>query len=351
MCFRPLTRQREYRENPIESMEIARRLLVTVAIGIAAAWLCRAIWEILFRIVLGPGQYIYGPIPIELVANTLNVESPKVYSSYMSDGIITRVGQIPLYFLIEIIAPPTTITPIVEGLCEGVIYQNYDPFNAVFIEGFDLRPDEKITYPAKVIIRFPAVITAYTSYSPIELERHTSGNVCSLAEDQPRDFLAFSLEQLDSGEQKLRIRFSVQSPVSHHDKPTPTASPFLTSGSSSVFRDEFRINYQDNICIEVDPAALYNDPEFTDNVLGADVEIRSNGRLWPAAFISSDGLLFPRDEVRHTEAERLSFDQNFNYCYRPVPERGHHTLAITIRTHDDHRYEYEWPFETVLGTP
>jgi hypothetical protein len=310
------------------------QLVGIVALLCSIAGICAAGIAIIIRI-LFPGDFIYGPISLGTIAKTLNIEVPTDYSFFVSDGSITRAGNTLLYFNMELIASPATIGTIVGRVCGGVLYANYDPFNAFYLNG------ETTKYPSQVIVR--SWMRGFLSYSPAHLEPMTFGNVC--VHDNNGN-IRISLEQLETQEQVLRVQYSTGCCLKSDIRPTSN-TPFLLRGDVYVFPKGMRIDSRSEVCIDLDPAQLHDNNNFAQLVLNRDVEVTVDNNSWPSAYISQDGIVLPKESPQDNSVG-LEFDQNFNYCYTPLLSKGHHTMVIKVRSQNETLAEYSWIFETVL---
>lgn len=255
---------------------------------------------------------------VERIEEALGVSLPHHAIDLVYEGEWGRLTELTLSFK----APPDVMDQFTKHFCQGVVHQNYNPFDAINVA-------DAISDPFAVELHTPFVPFSYYSYSP-NASPTIFGNRCfgvdievfKIAIDQSNpEIYALEMEYLlGGGVPVLDIKLA--------------NSPFLFRG--------FRLREGQNrlvfnhFCMEIDPLEFINDK---DGFSGKKVNLSLDNQLLTSAFISDTGLLIPFNS-NITGLEEVSTTY-FTYCYDTrYLQDGPHTLAIIM----DDTQTYSWGF-------
>ncbi len=229
-------------------------------------------------------------------------------------------------------APPESVSEFVEGICNGILIQGYDPFNSI---------DTADPVPRSILIKVPHY--PHYSRSPDTLIT-TAGNRCvgrSSTEFQ------IAVDRRDANLYTVRFEipcactdFSDRHGYATYINPLRgTGFPLMVIGMMSV-DDEFVLAH-DVVCMETQTGYYYQREWFPEAYYGADVQILVDDDPLTPAYIPEDRWeLTPRHDA----------DGNFvqpslwNYCFIPDWPSGLQTMTLNVTTTDGIEHTFSWQF-------
>ncbi len=239
------------------------------------------------------------------------------------DYSIGRLHYIQLSFK----APPDDMEEFVTAIWDELLFQGYDPFNAI---NGEIIPGEVHL----IISNFP-----YYSYSPDAPDTIWGGayNLSFIRIDKTNP----ELYELRYEEFQSCIRGSVPPclPVGrpNYINPIPTM-PVMIIGINEI--DGEYVLVSEEFCIETQLDYYSAIPSAFDYLLGASVDISIDGQHMARRYITEYFFLATESELDKALRGRYIF----NDCFFEEWESGMHTMSVTITPIDGSPETYSWEF-------
>ncbi len=233
-------------------------------------------------------------------------------------------------------APPESALHFAESICGGILYQGYDPFNALATA--DPLPGVHLVKTGRF---------TYYSYSP-QASQHVFGHRCPSLKNGRTQLIL-----LDKTDPKLyRVRYEVGTSENYqlygipfyplgytYIRPT-RGFPFIIAGMTSV--DQGYQLVSEEICFETGDSY----PNQSDNnYIGAKVEIWIDNEKMEDAYISPYWRLMPVG--KESPPNELAL---FNHCLFQEWKIGKHTVEVLITPKTGNSISYSWEFNVVEGS-
>ncbi len=266
---------------------------------------------------------------LEEIENLIGSKIPKdagniEYSSKRGHGFFIRLS---------FKAPPGSALQFANSLCGGILYQGYDPFNAV---------ESPLKHGAHLIQSTNFVYYSYSRDAPTTYWGNRcrgGGHVQLIRVDQSDpDFYTILFERLGSPDMSTS---SVPLPTwgsLNHTMPIPNL-PLITPGIALVEDDYVLIT--EEFCVEMryDDMSEFESPYRY--LIGADVEITLDAQLIVSTYITDRGILAPKDYDGESPVGP------FNYCFFEDWDSGSHAVVIRVEPVGQTAAEYSWIFRVI----
>jgi hypothetical protein len=253
---------------------------------------------------------------------------------------VTDNSHVGRYFAIDVSfkADPATTHVLAAQICNGELYQRYDPFNA--------ESSPLTSIPNAILVTDDAI---HYSFS-LNTADTIFGNRCR---QNPAVKLEIRVDKSDPHLFAVRlstIRDSVlffpSVPLAHYETPLAEADfPLVVVGIRQDIDGYLLVG--ETLCFEARNAAYWLEmgsrrnsvPAETVPYIGADVRMRIDDIEMPSATINTDGKLVPYANIE----EYRSWE--WNYCIKPPDATGIHTVEIIVTINGNMFGEYLWQYE------
>lgn len=225
------------------------------------------------------------------------------------------------------------------SLCQGIVYEGYDPFSAS--NSYAARPRD-------VVLK--ATGYAYFS-SSIGITKSVYGNRCSIE----NRWVQIKIDKTNP--QHYGVRFETLSYTCDIDvmcsapygfdntayRPLPKNSPFpLTIYGFENTENEHVLNGQ-KICVETVPDSFssWDEPPFDlKSLKGSSFELFVDDTSKGQAIISDQGRL----KVDYSTGKFIGIPEPPEYCFQVNEPAGTHQMSINVQTIAGKQYHYAWGF-------
>jgi hypothetical protein len=252
------------------------------------------------------------------------------------------------YYKLQFSASPGSVARFASTMCEGQLYQGYDPFNSV-----------NTSVPTSNSILVRTWLSLHYSHSPDAPDR-MYGNRCvgyrwvgqitvdktdlnlhvvTVVSEGNNDYSTVD-DDVTTEEYVYPGIDSVAPPL--HDIEF-SEFPFMVIGVQRV--DGEYVVMGDTICLETQTMAVYNanfiiGTKYVGPFSGSTVEISVDNYPLPTAYISEVTwkLMLLSDA-----GTRLPYGR-WNYCVSPDLESGMHSMTLNVTTVDGEEHQYSWDF-------
>jgi hypothetical protein len=248
---------------------------------------------------------------IDEVNAGLQIPVPTSASNIMTEGHDGRGGYLRLTFD----SPADEANAFAAQFCAGVLYQGYDPFNAINV-------GEPFTYTYYIQIDNQG----YYSYSP-NTSAEVLGNRCAL----PTGQIQIKLDTTGDASYQVTLdrRFSICDNACF-SIPLQPITPFSDSPIEFLALSQSGSEYtltEPELCFGVEMKSEAEREQWSE-FAEARIEIEIDGRLAASATIGSDGTLIDRDNNNTIDAEGRA--QSYYYCLAVQRPSGIYPLTTTF---------------------
>lgn len=225
-------------------------------------------------------------------------------------------------------APPEHISQFTDGICNGILYQGYDPFNA--IDTAKPLPDVHLIKSSEF---------TYYSYSP-DLPRTYSGNRCHngliLVDKTNSDFYAVRFEISANCNTPIQLPCL---PLGRNVINPMPGLPLMVTGMAETEAGYLLIT--EEFCVEArGDYLIFNSTDY-DGLIGARVEIFLDNKLVASPFISNGYRLASKPDEKDS-----NFHPLFNYCFIETWKSGeNHAMTITVTKPSGEIISPSWEFK------
>lgn len=238
-----------------------------------------------------------------------------------------------LYYLeLSFKAPPESMDRFTQAICEGVLYQGYDPYNKV---------DGK-SIPGKVHLIRNSLLTYY-SYSPDAPDTYW-GNICGATNVILVDKSAPTLYHLKF-ESIAGCDVSKFPPCfggGNYIPIAPAEGGFMMVIGMDVLEGKNQLITQE-VCVEMrgDYNLALPDPDY---LLDAAVEIYVDGQFVMGRQVAegAHGFYLATSEDADITSHATQY---YNDCFKVALSNGSHSLLVEISALDDSKISYPLEFE------
>jgi hypothetical protein len=242
-------------------------------------------------------------------------------------GISYKVGpQYGFYLKLDFKAPSQSASIFLQNICDGILYQGYDPFHA----NSTGQPS-----PEAYLIR---IWPYYYSYSPNTPDTFF-GNQCDwvtqvLVDKTDPNLYAIRYEkQMSCYPSQATLCIS---PYSEYARPiNDFDAAIIGIEVSHSGKDVWLVARE--LCIQT--RSMYPD----NNLIQAEIQIKVDGKPMPDAYVSKDMSLFPEQDE---QGKRIADKRGKTpYCLKNTWSNGLHTMDISVTTKHESSISYRWQFQ------
>ncbi|MCQ3933231.1 MAG: hypothetical protein DPW16_22520 [Chloroflexi bacterium] len=237
------------------------------------------------------------------------------------------------YLELSFKAPPASALRFAEGICGGILYQGYDPFNALATS--DPMPGVHLVKNGRF---------TYYSYSP-QASQQLFGHRCPSLKNGRTQLIL--LDKTDARFYQVRYEVGTSSNYQLYNLPTLSIGnnyinpmhnfrPFMMVGVA--FTDPGYRLVTEEVCFETRQRYTAAVDDIYDDFIGAKVEIWVDDKKMEDAYISQYWVLSPK---RKEAPDELFL---FNHCLFQEWKSGKHTVEVRITPKEGNSISYSWEF-------
>lgn len=239
------------------------------------------------------------------------------------------------YIELSFKAPPESASRFAEGICGGILYQGYDPFNALATAD-----------PLPGVHLVKGTLFSYYSYSNLA-SQHLFGHRCPSPKNGRTQLIL--LDRTDPNVYSVRYEVPTSANYILYNLPTGFGvgdnyinplrnfSPFMMVGVTST-NQGYRL-VTEEVCFETRQRYSAAVEDVYDDFIGALVEIWIDNEKMEDAYISPYWRLMPVG--KESPPDELAL---FNHCLFQEWKSGKHTVEVLITPKARDSISYSWEF-------
>lgn len=262
---------------------------------------------------------------IETIGSELGMSLPKDATDVLFEGHRGRGGFLELSFT----SPRQSMTAFVDPICNGRLYESYDPFDAIDF-------GEPFTFAHRIEVGQ----YAYYSYS-LNTPDTISGNRCQAPSGKSYQI---RLDTSDTISYQLRLHVFFSCEICHvfYPKiviPIPDFPVYLMGLRSEP--GGYSLPFEE-LCVGLQLSTDYLRKGWED-LEGGNLTVYVNRALVLSAHIYS-GALTSRHDKNGNMIEADQSGDSESYCFVPGLQIGIHELTFQIQTVTSRSHRYDWLF-------
>ncbi len=232
---------------------------------------------------------------------------------------------------LEFDAPPQSMRNFAGQLCNGVLYQGYDPFNAIDIA-------EPFTYTHPIHLD----IYSYFSYSP-DTPESVLGNRCMTSANSQLQ-IRINPTKPDLSHTKIDLRFSCEACHSTTLNIISITPEFPLRILGLVAKDNGYVLTGSELCVGFQLDAPYTPEKDWTTLVGAKLLIKLDNQAVATAALVDQSKLVQRTDA-HGNVDVDTSGGPWYYCLKANLRKGLRMMETQVTASSGKTYAYSWQFQ------